>query len=105
MHPPFQKGRNQPHKTFATTVVEPDTGLHPVQKKATKETTIVQNEVDSFVDTNLCLNCYEYENETVNVHNVKGRLRKNIHFWKEKLLLAESSKKLSFAYFRIWLSS
>lgn len=37
---------------------------------------------------------YEYENQTVKVHNVKGRLHKNIQFWKEKLLLAESSKNL-----------
>ena len=33
---------------------------------------------------------YEYENQTVKVHNVKGRLHKNIQFWKEKLLLADS---------------
>jgi hypothetical protein len=37
---------------------------------------------------------YINENQTVKVHNVKGRLHKNIQFWKEKLLLAESSKNL-----------
>jgi hypothetical protein len=65
-----------------------------IPKKSTREPTAVRNEVLSSINNALCLESYEYENQTVKVHNVKGRLHKNIQFWKEKLLLAESSKNL-----------
>ena len=47
-----------------------------------------------FINTNYCLETYEYNNEIVIIHNVKGRLKQNINFWKEKLLLADSSRNL-----------
>jgi hypothetical protein len=75
-------------------VVQPDTGPTFVPKKSTREPSAVLNEVLSSIDNTLCPESYEYENQTVKVHNVKGRLHKNIQFWKEKLLLAESSKNL-----------
>jgi hypothetical protein len=67
-----------------------------------------QNEVLPFINTNYCLETYEYDKEihcVVVIHNIKGRLKQNINFWKEKLLLADSSRNLVFliSYFRIWL--
>ena len=71
-------------------MVQLDTGPTIVPKKSTREPTAVHNEVISSIDNTLCLESYAYENQTVKVHNVKGRLHKNIQFWKEKLLLADS---------------
>ena len=88
-------------------MVQPDTGPTIVPNKSTREQTAVQNELLSSIDNTLCLESYEYENQTVKVHNVKGRLHKNIQFWKEKLLLADSSKYLvlpilEYGYFLIF---
>jgi hypothetical protein len=47
-----------------------------------------------FINTKYCLEAYDYEHEIVIIHNVKGRLKQSIHFWKEKLLLADSSRNL-----------
>ena len=55
-------------------------------------TPAVPNEVLSLIDFNLCLDTYEYDNELVQVYNVKGRLYYSLQFWKEKLLLAEFKK-------------
>ena len=71
-----------------------DTGPTIVPKKSTREPTAVHNEVVASIDNILCLESYEYENQAVKVHNVKGRLHKNIPFWKEKLLLGDSLKKI-----------
>ena len=71
-------------------MVQLDTGPTIVPKKSTTEPTAVHNEVLSSIDNTLCLESHEYENQAVKVHNVKGRLHKNIQFWKEKLLLADS---------------
>ena len=60
-------------------------------------TPAVANEVLSLIDFSLCLDTYEYDNELVQVYNVKGRLYISLQFWKEKLLLAEL-KKNSFTY-------
>jgi hypothetical protein len=74
-------------------VVLSDTGPSTVQKKQ-KEWPPAQNEVLPFINTNYCLETYEYNNEIVVIHNVKGRLKQNINLWKEKLLLADSSRNL-----------
>ena len=87
LSPPPQE-KSQLPKTFVSTVVQLDTGPTIVPKKSTREPTAVHNEVLSSIDNTL--ESYEYENQTVKVHNVKGRLHKNIQFWKEKLLLADS---------------
>ncbi|CAG2223413.1 unnamed protein product [Mytilus edulis] len=91
----FEQGKDRLPKTHATTVMPLDTGLLTVQKKPTSLTTpAVPNEVLSLIDFNLCLDRYEYENESVQVYNVKGRLYNSLQFWKEKLLLADSLKNL-----------
>ena len=87
---PTPQEKSQLPKTFASTVVQLDTGPTIVSKKSKREPTAVYTEVLSSFDNTLCLESYEYENQTVQVHNVKGRLHKNIQFWKEKLLLADS---------------
>ena len=48
-----------------------------------------------FINTKYCLEAYDYEHERVIIHNVKGRLKQSIHFWKEKLLLGDSSRNLA----------
>ena len=62
-------------RTPVTTVVLSDTGPSTVQKKKQKKGVPAQNEVLPFVDTNYCLETYEYDNEIVIIHNVKGRLK------------------------------
>ena len=47
-----------------------------------------------FINIKYCLEGYDYEHEIVIIHNVKGRLKQSIIFWKEKLLLADSSRYL-----------
>ena len=43
----------------------------------------------------LCVAIWKtHYNEIVVIHNVKGKLKQNINFWKEKLLLADSSRNL-----------
>jgi hypothetical protein len=68
--------------------------LFRIALKKQKKGVPAQNEVLPFVDTNYCLETYEYDNEIVIIHNVKGRLKQNINLWKEKLLLADSSRNL-----------
>ena len=83
-------------RTSVTNVVLSDTGSSTVQKKQ-KKGVPAQNEVLPFINTNYCLETYEYDNEihcVVVIHNMKGRLKQNINFWKEKLLLADSSRNL-----------
>ena len=80
-------------RTPVTTVVLLDTGPSTVQKK-TEKGVPAQNEVLPLINTNYCLETYEYDNEIVVIHNVKARLKQNIIFWKEKLLLADSSRNL-----------
>ena len=81
-------------KTSVTTVVLSDTGPSTVQKTPRKKGAPAQNEVLPFINTNYCLEAYEYDNEIVIIHNVKGRLKQNIIISKEKLLLAHSSRNL-----------
>ena len=83
-------GKDHLPKTHATTVVPQDTGRLTVQKANSLTTPAVPNEVLSLIDFNLCLDTYEFENESVQVYNVKGRLYNSLQFWKEKLLLADS---------------
>jgi hypothetical protein len=79
-------------KTSVTTVVLSDTGPSTVQKTPRKKGAPAQNEVLPFINTNYCLEAYD--NEIVIIHNVKGTLKQNIIIWKEKLLLAHSSRNL-----------
>jgi hypothetical protein len=81
-------------KTSVTTVVLSDTGPSTVQKTPRKKGAPAQNEVLPFINTNYCLEAYEYDNEIVIIHNVKGRLKQNIIISKENLLLAHSSRNL-----------
>jgi hypothetical protein len=86
LSPPPQE-KSQLPKTFVTTVVQLDTGSTIIPKKSTREPTAVHNVVLSSIDNTLYLESYDYENQTVKVHNVKGRLHKNIQFWKEKTVI------------------
>jgi hypothetical protein len=57
-------------------VVQLDTGSTIIPKKSTREPTAVRNEVLSSINNALCLESYEYENQTVKVHN--ARLSKSV---------------------------
>jgi len=82
--------------------------LNCPEKTGWKKRVPAQNEVLPFISTNYCLETYEYDNEIVIIHNVKGRLKQNINFLKEKLLLAVSSGNLVLPileygyFFTIW---
>ena len=74
-------------RTPVTTVMLSDTGPSTVQKKL-KKGVPGQSEVLHFINTNYCLEINEYDNEIVVIHNVKGRLKQNIIFWKEKTVVS-----------------
>jgi hypothetical protein len=65
-------------RTSVTTVVLLDTGPATVQKKNRIKGAPAQNEVLPFINTNYCLETYEYDNVIVIIHNVKGRLKQNL---------------------------
>ena len=46
-----------------------------LSRKKTEKGVPAQNEVLPLINTNYCLETYEYDNEIVIIHNVKGRLK------------------------------
>ena len=81
-------------RTSVSTVMLLDTGSATVQKKNRIKGAPAQNEVLPFINTNYCLETYEYDNEIVIIHDVKGTLQQHINIWKEQLLLAHSFRNL-----------